>query len=116
MNSKNKKFKLPDMTFSSSEKLNIIQEKEVPMNQSQDKVKQIEITDKFSLVSIDHLTSEVMQNDNLNIKLVNIKEIDLSGIQFILSLLSSSKAINLDLDMADSVKALIRNTGFTKIL
>ena len=122
MKNKNKKFKLPSMDFSTNKRKNIhfenAENTENVINQmtKDNNIKEIEINDSLIYSTIGNLKAEILKANNINIKLINIKEIDLSGMQFILSMQKSNKNLTLYKEFDDSIKKIIANTGFSKII
>ena len=122
---KNKKFKLPSMDFSSNKsKKKVLREDDKMLDsnikqsmENNDKIEEIIINDSFNFSAIEKLKLDILENDNnIIVKLINIKEIDLSGIQFILSIKKSRKNITFDVDYSDEINMLLINTGFSKLI
>lgn len=67
---------------------------------------------------IKKMTSEKTNNDTVHIKLLNVSNIDLSMLQFLISIKKSNPGdkMSITIEAEEDIKTLLHNTGFSYIL
>jgi len=75
---------------------------------------EIKITDSLTYDTVKPIVNELASKFNeINyIKCEGIKEIDITGIQFLLSVRKYSKKIEIITDFSDEIRELVSKTGF----
>jgi len=87
-------------------------------------MKDIEIKEKFTIKELKTIEPEILEcvkeNQDMSIKLTDINAIDISSIQFLITLQADqkSKGKNLVIDMTcdDNTESLLKNSGLLNIL
>ena len=90
----------------------------IPGGTPENKPGEIILGEKLVFLSVKPLMERIL-NGNENIKTIkgsNITEVDLTGIQFLYSLKKYMPDVNIEINYADDVKALLEKTGYKLIL
>ena len=94
------------------------------LNKKSGKVNPVIIEEGISIANVTEirkiLLNHLKGNNNPQVRLHNIEQFDLSGIQLIYSLqktcLKERKNLKLEINLSDEMTTLLRNTGFKNIL
>ena len=112
---KTKIFNLPSVDTLINKKSKIASSKVIIMPQNPNEIERNREKNKKSFLTIEQLTAEIMKYDKIDIRLAEIKKVDMKGILFILSIMDSHKNINLDIDIEKDINPQLKIISRKKI-